>query len=94
MVDDSALRAEAMKLLREARQHVPRTALAAHVVDHGRGVFVVEVVIGPHGPEQTNILLDLGGPEQTVLCQLDSASEVACREPAPPTEDGALPARA
>jgi hypothetical protein len=77
MVDDTALRAEAMKLLREAREHVPRAAWCAHTVEHGHGVFVVEVVIGPSGPTTTTILLDVGGPEQQILAQIDGVPEIA-----------------
>jgi hypothetical protein len=77
-VDDTALRTAAMQLLRDARQHVPGVAFTAHAVERGNGaVFVVEVIVGRHGPERTAILLDMGGPEQQVLAQFDGVAEIA-----------------
>jgi hypothetical protein len=70
-IDDTALRTAAQQLLRAARQAMPGVNWAAQVIESERGFFVVEIAVDSIGPITTTILLDLGGPEQKVLCQLN-----------------------
>jgi hypothetical protein len=66
-IDDREFRAAAKRLLLVARRTVPAIDLAAQVVEKERGFLVLEVTLDRDGPLRSSILLDLGGPEQTVL---------------------------
>jgi hypothetical protein len=70
-IDDSALRTAAQQLLRAARRSMPGVDWAAQIVESEHGYFVVEVAVDADGPMQTTILLDLGGPEQTILAEVN-----------------------
>jgi hypothetical protein len=50
---------------------VPGVNWAAQEFESDHWLFVVEVAVDSSGPLTTTILLDLGGPEQKVLAQLN-----------------------
>ena len=49
---------------------MPGVEWAAQVVEREHGFFVLEVALDRDGPMTTTILLDLGGPKQTVLAEI------------------------
>ena len=59
------------QLLRAARHSLPGVDWAAQIVEREKAFFVVEVAVDSSGPLTTTILLDLGGPEQKVLAQIN-----------------------
>jgi hypothetical protein len=68
-LDDTAFRAAAMALVHEARQKLPRAAWAAHALDahNGAARILVEASIAWDGVREVTLLLDCGGPTQTIL---------------------------
>ena len=68
-IDDTALRREAERLVRQLQQQLPTIALAQHVIDSSQSCsFVVEVKITSAGPVASTVLLDMSDLTENRSC--------------------------